>query len=236
MKNLLLILFLLDCSFGFSQTTDFSAFEGKRVNISKMNSLEEPFFYIYKKKNGRSTYIIDKSSATLDNSAPENLIAQYYNCQTAGDVAKLIDQQHSSAFKSKLYVKDKGDTSKYCLWLVHKLTLKWHGYETAIVKFKEIKNDSITLSINTCQLINNNGWHLISDSSLADIEETVRWVLPNFFRQVSWTDYHSVDQEIVKYVVYENNANITRMHELILKYRKANDMERLKEFCDVIDE
>lgn len=149
---------------------------------------------------------------------------------------KLVDKQQSAPFKPKLYVKDKSDTSKYCLLLVHKLTLKWHGYEIAMVKFKEIKNDSITLSINTCQLINDNGWHLVSDKSLADIEETVRWVLPNFFRKVSWTDYNKVDQDIIKYIVYDNNTNITRMHELIMKYRKANDMERLKEFCDVIDE
>lgn len=236
MKNLLLILFLFDCLFGFSQTTNFSAFEGKKVNITKMNSLNEPFFYIYKKRNGQGINKISKSPAAKDNTTPENLIAQYYNCQNDGDAEKLVDKQQSAPFKPKLYVKDRSDTSKYYLLLVHKLTLKWHGYETAIVKFKEIKNDSIILSINTCQLINDNGWHLISDKSLADIEETVRWVLPNFFREVSWTDYNKVDQDIIKYIVYDNNANITRMHELIMKYRKTKDMERLKEFCDVIDE
>ncbi|MBX9851383.1 MAG: hypothetical protein K2X86_06445 [Cytophagaceae bacterium] len=222
--------------FGYSQTTDYSQFNGSSVKVSTTHRLTEPYFHGYNPNYIAAAFY--KSQDQFKYSTVEELLTALFSSDTKERYeACFLNGKATAIANEVLKRRSSADTLTNYFSLIHKLEFQHEGKLTSIVKYFEIKEgkkDARPSSIQAQQV--NGRWYITTEPALNDLEYTFRLLKTDAFWLVK-SKQPSKDPDI-NYII-ENSKdeskvlNITKLAAILREWDEKNYTDKLAKICDI---
>jgi len=211
-----------------SQQIDYSKFVGQPVEVSFNTRVIDPAFTRYVDDRKDLEFLPIHVASSVPSHSVEALMVDFYRANTV-DGLRAVSTDESYREIPKIF-HEKADTSRNFLGVVHKLTFRYAGMETAIIKFFDVR-DSVQRNYHVLQAQRvNNEWRFFHLKELEDVAEVVRLLKSKTF----WEFYnkseseHAIINELRNQVKNaEGILNISRLAKVILLNKS-----RLRDFCN----